>query len=41
MENHEELKDFRELKQTTTAMATMTPSNKMFNEQNNGRARAL
>ena len=31
----------RELKQTTTTTATRTSSNKRFNEQNNGYARAL
>jgi len=31
----------RELKQTTTATATATPSNKRFNEQNNSCARAF
>ena len=31
----------RELKQTTTTTAMRTPSNKRFNEQNNGYARAL
>ena len=33
--------DGRELKQTTTTTATRTSSNKRFNEQNNGYARAL
>ena len=39
-ENHS-LSDIRELKQNTTTTAMRTPTNKRFNEQNNGSARAL